>query len=138
MTGAGYSALVGGRGGSHGALEEERETGGGAAFAVCPDGVVVAAAAAQRAPQPRRVGFEHDAGVVIEAAHDGEVDLDAVRQARGLQQVERLLQAVKARLAAQRGHQLAHLGDGGAPAADAGELADGLSEHRRDALRALA
>ena len=138
MTGARRGALVGGRGGGHGALEEERETGGGAAFAVCPDGVVVAAAAAQRASQPRRVGFEHDAGVVVEAAHDGEVDLDAVRQARGLQQVERLLQAVKARLAAQRGHQRAHLGDGGAPAADAGELADGLGEHRRNALRAVA
>ena len=138
LTVAGCSALVGGRRGSHGALEEERETGGGAAFAVCPDGVVVAAAAAQRASQPRRVGFEHDAGVVIEAAHDGEVDLDAVRQARSLQQVERLLQAVKARLAAQRRHQLAHLGDSPAPAADTGELADGLGEHRRDALRAVA
>ena len=138
LAGARRGALVGGRGGGHSALEEEREAGGGTAFAVCPDGVVVAAAAAQRASQARRVGLEHDAGVVVEAAHDGEVDLDAVRQARGLQQVERLLQAVKARLAAQRGHQLAHLGDGGAPAADASELADGLGEHRRNALRALA
>ena len=101
-----------------------------AAFAVCPDGVVVAAPLPVGFPTPAR-RLRTRCRCSNRLLSDGEVDLDAVRQARSLQQVERLLQAVRPVSQPSRGPASARLGDGGAPAADAGANADGLGEHRR-------
>ena len=113
-------------------IEVERESSGGAALAVGPDRVVVAPARAERRAERGGEGDEDDACVVVERAHDREVDEDAVGQALLVELLEGALEVGQAVLAAERRNQIAHAGNRLAPAADVRERADGLREDGGD------
>ena len=115
-------------GGGKRLIKVERETGGGAALAVGPDRVVVAPARTERCAERGGEGDEDDACVVVERAHDREVDEDAVGQALLVELLEGPFEVGEAVLAAERRNQIAHARDRLASAADVRERADGLRE----------
>ena len=96
-----------GRGGGKRLIEVEREPGGGTALAVGPDRVVVAPARTERCAERGGEGDEDDACVVVERAHDREVDEDAIGQALLVELLEGLLEVGQAVLAAERRNQIA-------------------------------
>lgn len=77
-------------------IEVERKPGGGTALAVGPDRVVVAPARTERCAERGGEGDEHDSCVVVERAHDREVDEDAVGQALLVELLEGLLEVGEA------------------------------------------
>ena len=122
------SRLLLGRCGGKRLVEVERESGGGATLAVGADRVVVAPTGAKGRPECGGEGDEHDSCVIVERAHDREVDEDAVGQALLVELLEGPLEVGQAVLAAERCYQIAHARDRLASAADVRERADGLRE----------